>query len=85
MSGPGDFTPTFTQCSQCGLSHPPVPLGQKCPMAKDKIGDLEVDMNPYLIKLKPVIIANCQKKGIKNLDKLFSDLIILIQKYFESL
>jgi len=84
MPGPGDFAPSFTQCLQCGLSHPPIPQGSKCPMAKDKVGDMEVDLNPYLVKLKPVLIANIQKKEIKNLDKLFSNLIMLIQKYLDS-
>ena len=83
MPGPGEFAPTFTKCSQCGLSHPPIPLGQKCPMAKDKVGGMEVDINPYLVRIKPVIIANCQKKGIKDLDKVFSDIIVLLQKYFD--
>jgi len=84
MPGPGDFAPSFSQCQQCGLSHPPIPPGTKCPMAKDKVGNIEVDLNPYLVKFRPVLIANIQKKEIKNLDKLFSNLIVLVQKYLDS-
>ena len=81
---PNDFMPSFEVCSQCGLSHPPIAQGSKCPMVKDKVGDIEVDLNSYLVRLKPVLIANIQKREIKDLDKLFLQLIMLIQKYLDS-
>jgi hypothetical protein len=83
MVGPGEFAPTYPSCPQCGFSHPPLGPGIKCSLAKDKIGDKEVDLNSFFIRLKPILISSIQKKGIKNLSKLYTTIILSLQKILD--
>jgi len=74
------------QCPQCGLFHPPLPQGEKCPNApiKNQEGK-DVDINKYLTILKDVIISQSQKKNIQDIDDLFKKIIILVTKFLESI
>ena len=78
--GPGGFAPTFTTCLQCGFSHPPIKQGEKCSLAKDKIGDKEIDLNAFFTRLKPILLTTIQKKKIEKLDKLYASVILSLQK-----
>ena len=82
MPGPGDFAPSFGTCPQCGFSHPSI--AGKCPMAKDKVEGVEIDLNPFLSKLRNILIANIQNKKIKDLNKLYSHVILTLQKTFDN-
>lgn len=82
--GPGEFAPTFISCSQCGFFHPPLKSGERCSAAKDKVGDKEVDLNSFFARLKPILISSIQKKEIKDLNKLYTAVILSLQKILDS-
>jgi len=87
MPGPGEpgpFAPTFTSCSQCGFFHPPLQPGEKCSLAKDKVGDKEIDLNSFFTRLKPILISSIEKKQIKDLNKLYTAVILSLQKILDS-
>ena len=83
-SVPGGLAPTFVTCSQCGFFHPPVKPGEKCALAKERVGGKEIDLNPFFLKLKPILISNIQKKQIKDLNKLYSTVILSLQQILDS-
>jgi len=75
-------------CPQCGTIHPPVPAGQKCPMAGVKVKneqgeEKEVDVNKYLAQLKNIIVSQVEQREIKDVDKLFKNIIVEVTKYIE--
>lgn len=75
-------------CPQCGMAHPPVPAGQKCPMApvmmKGQQGeDKIVDVNKFLADLKNIIVSQSEAKEIKDIEKLFKNIIVEVTKYIE--
>lgn len=72
------------ECSQCGLIHPPLKSGEKCPMALDK--DLKgniIDYNPLLRPLKDIVSSQIYSKQIKDHKKLFGIVIVEITKFLE--
>lgn len=74
-------------CPQCGILHPPVAPGSKCPMAPLKVagvnGEKIVDVNKFLVNLKDIIISQSEFKKIKDVEKLFKNIIVEITKYLE--
>ena len=75
-------------CPQCGTIHPPIPPGQKCPMAKvkvknDKGEEQEIDVNKYLAQLKNIILSQAEQRQIKDIEKLFKNIIVEVTKYIE--
>ena len=75
-------------CPQCGTIHPPIPPGQKCPMAKVKVKnergeEKEVDVNKFLASLKNIIISQAEQRKIKDVEKLFKNIIVEVTKYLE--
>jgi hypothetical protein len=76
-------------CPQCGIIHPPLPPGVRCPMASVKVktqdgNEKEVDINKFLVDLKNIIISQSDVKKIKDLEKLFKNIILETTKYLES-
>jgi len=73
-------------CPQCGLMHPPLPQGAECPMA-NKGKDLkteEIDgLTNFFSSLKNILRSNISEDE-KNTKKIFSDLLLLIQIYFDN-
>jgi hypothetical protein len=81
-------TPVEGGCPQCGIIHPPLRPGEKCPMAKVKVQDesgkeTEVDVNKFLAQLKNIIISQAEQKKIKDYEKLFKNIILEVTKYLE--
>lgn len=74
-------------CPQCGLMHPPVAGGGKCPLAPVKVkdGDKEriIDVNKFLGEMKNIILSQAEKREIKDIEKLFKNIIVEITKYIE--
>lgn len=74
-------------CPQCGTIHPPLPPGTKCPMAKIKVKDgdkeKEIDVNKFLVDLRNIILSQAEKKNIKDVEKLFKNIIVEVTKYLE--
>jgi len=76
----------WAECPQCGVMHPPVPAGQKCPNAKVEIKEAGVrdeDINRFLSSLKNITVSQIQSKGIKDGNKLFKSLTIELTKFLE--
>ena len=76
-------------CPQCGTIHPPIPPGAKCPMASIKVKaddgtEKNVDVNKFLADLKNIIISQSDIKKIKDVEKLFKNIIVEVTKYLES-
>ena len=81
------------KCSQCGNFHPPIPTGQLCPMAKVKIPNkdgedddktTEIDLTTFFSSLKNICYSQIQSKNIKDIDKLFNNVIVNITQYLEN-
>jgi hypothetical protein len=75
-------------CHQCGMIHPPLRPGERCPMAKvkvknDKGEEREVDVNKFIANLKNIIISQSESKKIKDIEKLFQNIIVEVTKYLE--
>lgn len=71
-------------CPQCGLTHPPLQPGERCPMAKEKANDGSViDTANFINQLKIICTNQIRKKDIKNHKKLFGQIIISVTKQLE--
>jgi hypothetical protein len=78
--GPG-MGMSFGVCSQCGYSHPPIPEGSKCPMAKEKSPSGKViEYEQFFSSLKNILTSQIQKKNIKDTNKFLGNIIIEIVK-----
>ncbi len=76
----------WAECPQCGVMHPPVPGGQKCPNAKVEIKEAGVrdeDINIFLSTLKNITVSQIQSKGVKDGNKLFKMLTVELTKFLE--
>lgn len=76
-------------CPQCGMIHPPLPPGAKCPMAPVKVKtkdghEKDIDVNRFLADLKNIIISQSEAKKITDIEKLFKNIILETTKYLES-
>jgi len=71
-------------CPQCGLLHPPVRPGEKCPNAPIKIEGEKVDTTKFLVDLKNICASQIEKKNIKDVEKMFKSLIVEIIKFLEN-
>jgi hypothetical protein len=59
-------------CPQCGLIHPPLAPGLKCPLSKDKNSNGEViDSSDFLVQIKNIVVSKIQTKDIKDSKKVF--------------
>jgi len=77
--------PSGGTCPQCGLIHPPVNLGETCPMAPIKTQDNKVvDPTDFLTKMKLIITSQLEQKSIKDVDKFFQHLTIELTKTMEN-
>jgi hypothetical protein len=71
-------------CPECGLIHPPIASGLKCPMAKDKTSSGElIDASDFLVQMKNIVISKIQSKGIKDYKKVFTSLLIESIKFLD--
>ena len=76
---------SFGLCSQCGLSHPPLKPGEKCPMAKEKdLSGSEIRFDNFFVTLKNILNSQIQLKKIKDSDKLLAFTLIEITKILEA-
>jgi len=76
----------WAECPQCGVMHPPVPAGKKCPNAKVEIPEAGVrdeDINKFLSQLKNITVSQIESKGIKDGNKLFKNLTLELTKFLE--
>jgi len=75
----------MVECSQCGLSHPALPNGEKCPMAKEHTPDgKEINYEQFMRNVKNITSSQIQFKKIKDPDKMFAELTVAFMKIVES-
>ncbi len=77
----------FAECPQCGIMHPPLPAGQKCPVRPVEVKEagITTDMVTKLtIDLRNIAISQIESKGIKDGNKLFKHLTIEFIKILEA-
>jgi hypothetical protein len=75
---------SFPICSSCGLSHPPIPQGTKCPMAKEKSpSGEEIKYESFFTSLKSILTSQIQTKNIKDTNKFLGNIIVSITKFAE--
>lgn len=71
--------PTSEYCHQCGFMHPPLPSGEKCPMAKEKTkSGIEINFELFFSKLKPLLAHFINTNNIEDQEKFFKDIIDII-------
>lgn len=71
-------------CEQCGMIHPPLATGEKCPLAKPKDSEgKDIEVREFLNQLKNILISQIQRKKIKDIKKLFSLVLVHVTKYLE--
>jgi len=80
--------PTGNVCPQCNMVHPPLGHGERCPNAVVKSmtqenTDVVVDVNKYLVSLQNILMANIDKRKIKDVNKLFQNITLEITKFLE--
>jgi len=74
------------KCHECGIFHPPILEGQKCPMAKQttKDGSEEIEYNDILSNIRNILASHIDSKNITKVKKMFSKLIIEFMKIVEN-
>ena len=74
-------------CAQCGMVHPPIAPGTRCPMAPVKVKngaeEKVVDVNRFLTDLKNIIVSQAEMKKVTDIEKLFKNIIVEVTKYLE--
>jgi len=77
----------FPECSQCGIMHPPLPMGKKCPVAKVEIKEAGITadhVTKFTVDLRNIAVSQIESKGIKDGNKLFKHLTIEFMKLLEN-
>lgn len=85
-SGPKAYTvnPAQPECPQCGKIHPPLPPGERCPLAEPKTADgKKIDTSKFVVQLRDITISQMEQKNIKDPDKLFKFVILELMKILE--
>jgi len=89
MAGPppdSSVPTTFGRCPDCGLMHPPLPHGQKCPSApvQNKQTGEEVDLSQFLGQLRTIAVSQIASKGIKDPKKMLAHIIVKVTQEMEN-
>jgi len=81
-----DIPMTGMQCSQCGLMHPPLPQGVRCPNAKANVEGLkDEDVRVFTASMQNMILYHLEVKKIKEPQNIFKDITLMIAKYLENI
>jgi len=81
---PIGVNPTQGQCPQCGLFHPPLPPGQKCPNAPIKIAGIsDAEVNEIVVKVKDILASQLEQKGVKDIKKFTNEMILSLMNFCE--
>lgn len=81
-----DINTSGNTCPQCGLIHPPLPTGERCPNAKPKVEGLrEDDVRIFAGNLQNMILYHIETKKASNPKKIFQDITLMVAKYLEEI
>jgi len=77
---------TFGKCPDCGLMHPPLPTGQKCPATpiQNKSTGQAVDLSDFFTQLRNIVSSQISQKNISNVPKLLSHIIVTLTTSLEN-
>jgi len=80
-----DVSPSAPRCEQCGMFHPPIPEGSKCPLADviDEETGEKIDISKIIATMKSVLESQISIKKIKDLNKFQGELIVKITQFCE--
>jgi len=84
---PQPVSSTQSACPECGLIHPPLPQGQKCPNApldKNDMGIDDADVNKHLVDMRNIIMSKMRERGVKDGKKFFQYAVIELTKALEN-
>ena len=82
MQGPSNL-PTI-DCPECGHSHPKLPDGERCPMAKEHTSDgSEINYENFMRNIRNIVSSQIHAKSINNINKMFADLTVQFMKVVE--
>lgn len=73
-----------SECPECGVMHPQLPNGEKCPNSKvnlEKISDVEIGQ--FLGSWKNIIVSQIEQKEIKEPKKVFQQATVILAKFLE--
>lgn len=79
----GGSVGTQPVCPDCGLIHPPIKPGEKCLGAPIQTGEKKIDTTKFFADLRNICVSQIEKKGIKDVERLFKNLTIEITKFLE--
>ena len=81
-----ELQPTQTQCPQCGMFHPPLVGGAKCPMAKSVAKETgeSYDLNPFFATFKTILESQIDLRKIKDINAFTKALTVSIMKFCET-
>jgi hypothetical protein len=87
--GPGPHPnagpPAAMLCSECGLFHPPLPDGMKCPSKLEKLSNGEaIDLGNFMLNMKNIVMSHIHKNNIKDYKKLLALILIKVTKSLEN-
>lgn len=78
------IAPAQGTCPECGMIHPPVQPGKKCPNAKVQVEAIpEVALNEFVIKVRDILVSQVEQKNVKDFKKFSGGMIIEVMKYCE--
>lgn len=83
--------PSQGECPQCNTFHPPLGVGESCPMTTETSGITgeqipvmsDADINKYLVNLKNILMANIKTKELKDPGKLFQQVTLKVAEFLE--
>jgi hypothetical protein len=71
-------------CPDCGVMHPPLPVGQRCPNAKANLETIsDVEIGEFLASWRNIIISQIEKRNIKNAKKVFQKATVILAQFLE--
>jgi hypothetical protein len=75
---------TFGACPQCGIMHPPLRQGERCPLAtvKTKEGKV-IDFEKFLADLKIMLISQFEIRKVTNHEDVFKKIKMEVMKILE--
>ena len=77
--------PAAILCQDCGLLHPPLLNGIRCPSKKEKLSNgEEIDLSNFMLNMKNIVMNHIHKKDIKDYKKMLALILIKVTKSLEN-
>lgn len=71
-------------CPECGVMHPPLPYGERCPNAKVNLPTIDdAEIGRFIGSWKNIIVSQIEKRQFKEPKKVFQEATILLTKFLE--